>query len=434
MASPPYTECYIFVDDSNLWIEGQKVGTNAKQDTSFRVDHGKFLSLVAKDYHKSKAFLYTSMSPPNDTVWKTTREENYDIKMFKRSGSGKEKEVDVAMATGMIQELHTLQSKENTVFIVVTGDRDLRPPIEAVLEQNVPVELWSWEHSMAREYKKMARNQKLFTTNILDSHRDEFRCTAKMSACKKKDINPDHAIVYRDVPKGERFIKELSAHISRLSKFLYYVSIPKEGTCDVILEFPNSTSDTILKKLRKLKEEFDFTPCSYPEYTSRHISKKSQPIELTNRFEILDVQEEKDEPPLELEAITRSMSMDLDKIDESLESDSEDNSDDWSDMLKPEMLKKLKKRKQEQCGWGDHCAKGLKCPYSHTEEEKEVFSRFPSVPLQYLKTKLCKKKEHHLTAEQRKMCAFAHVSEDSWCLSCKKYGHLTSDCKLPKVN
>ena len=60
MASIFYTECYVFIDDSNLWIEGQKTRAkelvDAENDPRFRVDLGKFLSLVAKDYHISKPF------------------------------------------------------------------------------------------------------------------------------------------------------------------------------------------------------------------------------------------------------------------------------------------------------------------------------------------------------------------------------------------
>ena len=51
-----------------------------------------------RDYHISKAFLYGSVPPPNDTVWKAAREKNYDIKIIQRSGSRREKEMDVAMA------------------------------------------------------------------------------------------------------------------------------------------------------------------------------------------------------------------------------------------------------------------------------------------------------------------------------------------------
>ena len=48
---------------------------DANRDPRFRVDLGKFLSLVAKDYHISKAFLYGSVPPPNDSLEGSQGEE-----------------------------------------------------------------------------------------------------------------------------------------------------------------------------------------------------------------------------------------------------------------------------------------------------------------------------------------------------------------------
>ena len=116
--------------------------------------------------------------------------------------------------------------------------------------------------------------------------------------------------------------------------------------------------------------------------------------------------------------------------DDSIESDTE--SDDWVSVVrrKPGMLTRMRKRKEEQCRWGDHCAKASNCPNKHTEEEKRLFLKLPKILFKYFKTRPCNKMELHKTAEQKRMCAFAHDSEDSWCLNCKMYSHLTSDCKV----
>ena len=431
MASTSYTECYVFIDDSNLWIEGQKARAkklvDADNDPRFRVDLGKFLNLVAKDYHISKAFLYGSVPPPNDTVWKAAREKNYDVKTFQRSGSGREKEVDVAMASDIIQELYQTESTVNVTFIVVTGDRDLKPPIKKTLEKTVPVELWSWENSMALEFRRMANNNPLFTAKKLDDVQDKFGYTAYMSSRKKMDIDPGHAIVYKDVPKGKRFQYKMANHIARLLRIFYFTSIEKEETQDIIVEFPHSKPDVVFQQLRKLGG-FDYQPCSYPEYT--HQVQGHPPIQTTNRFQALG--EIDDEPPLE--ALTRSMSLDLDSIDESelsAENECEErNEDDWASVVrrKPGMLTRMKKRKEEQCKWRDHCVMAAHCPYSHTQEEKRLFDRFPRIRFKYFKAKLCNKLEAHHSPALMRGCAYAHTSEDSWCLRCKMYGHLTDNC------
>ena len=139
-----YAECYVFVDHSNLWIEGQKAQSvkDIDHDPRYRVDLGKFLSLITKDRHLSRAFLYGSRPPPNDSVWKAAREKNFDVKVFDRSGSGKEKELDVAMAHDITKTLYKDRKVGvNVTFITVTGDRDLKPPIEDALETGIPVEL-----------------------------------------------------------------------------------------------------------------------------------------------------------------------------------------------------------------------------------------------------------------------------------------------------
>ena len=56
MASPTSAsniKCYVFLDDSNLWIAGQKVRGKKLKDTDtdprYRVDLGKFLDLVTEN-------------------------------------------------------------------------------------------------------------------------------------------------------------------------------------------------------------------------------------------------------------------------------------------------------------------------------------------------------------------------------------------------
>ena len=184
-----YTECYVFVDDSNLWIAGQKARAKELEDADidprFRVDLGKFMNLVAKNHCVSKAFLYGSIPPPNDTVWGAAREKNYDVKVFER-GYGGEKEVDVAMAIDIVEQLYETPSVEDVTFIVVTGDRDFKSPIQRCLKKNVHVELWSWEHSLAVEFCELTNSNDFFTAKILDDVQDQFGYTSFMSSRNKK--------------------------------------------------------------------------------------------------------------------------------------------------------------------------------------------------------------------------------------------------------
>lgn len=91
-------------------------------------------------------------------------------KILQRSGSGREKEVDVAMTSDILDNLYNLESTKDVIFITVTGDGDLKIPIEKALDKGVPVELWSWDDAMARESDMTAMVHKLFeTTQFTDT-------------------------------------------------------------------------------------------------------------------------------------------------------------------------------------------------------------------------------------------------------------------------
>ena len=88
MASPAphYTECYVFIDYSNLWIAGKRVTAKplkgAKVDDRFRVDLGTLIQSTAKDRPITNACLYGSVPPPNDSVWKIARDRNFRVKIL----------------------------------------------------------------------------------------------------------------------------------------------------------------------------------------------------------------------------------------------------------------------------------------------------------------------------------------------------------------
>lgn len=109
-------ECYIFVDNSNLFIAGQTVHgqklVDTDKDPRFRVDMGNLFTMLVKDRTTSGAFLYGSIPPPNDSIWKAARENNFEVKVFERSEGGHEKEVDVAMGCDI-----TEQNKEERHFL-----------------------------------------------------------------------------------------------------------------------------------------------------------------------------------------------------------------------------------------------------------------------------------------------------------------------------
>ena len=418
MAESAETECYIFVDHSNLWIEGQKVHAKKLVDTEidhrYRVDLGKFLNLLANGRSISKAFLYGSVPPPNDSVWKAACKRNFDVKTFQRSGSGREKELDVAMAHDITKNLDRLvymDTTSNVIFITVTGDRDLKPPIDDVLENGVHLELLSWEGSIACEFKRLANTNPLFSIRKLDTVQHLFSYTAVLSTRHKNDIDSAHAIVYRDVPRGKRFTYALAGHIARLLRLFDITSndFAKEDKQDLILCFPNTEPGKVLALLEKLGT-FAYKPCSYPEYKHSLQSNESAPITTTNKYKAIQTLDSDSIP----DVLESSMSMDFEDLEPASPQSKPDphkeegcnedsDNDDWVTVVrrKAGRMTRMRRRRETQCEWGDHCAKASECPYLHSDNEKKLFEKYPKIPFRLFKTKECAKKEKHTTKEQK---------------------------------
>lgn len=268
-------ECYVFIDNSNIWIEGQKAQAeklkDATKDPRFRVEYGKLLELVVtNERHIVKATLYGSKPPPNDTVWAAIERHGIQSCIFERSAKGKEKEVDSAMVHGITKTLYKdlgNKSKDEikeVVFIIVTGDRDFMVPIEDTLDNEVRVELWSWNGGMASKYKKLAKKQSLFTANSLNERQYYFSNTVYHKETLGK-INKAHAIVWKDIPMDEA---EHIGYIKQLKRLFYYTTIIKDGSNaqQLVVEFPNTEPQIALQELRDKFPNIKNQLCDYAVY------------------------------------------------------------------------------------------------------------------------------------------------------------------------
>ena len=319
----------------------------------------------------------------------------------------------------------------NITFIIVTGDRDLKPPIELVLDSGVPVELWSWDDSMALEFRRLANTNDLFTVNKLDKAQKKFSYTAIMSTRNERDIDSAHAIIYKDVPRGRRFLYTLAGHMSRLMRVLYITrhDFVKEDKQHLIFQFPHSKPEHVLKQLSKYNMEYQ--PCSYPEYISS-LEHNSEPIQRL-KYKVVAVGE------LDIDSLQESpMNMDIEAIGSNGSTaetkgdiSDKDDDDEWETVARKKAgrMTYMGRRKDIPCEWGDHCAKAGDCPYKHIEYEKRLFANFPRAHFKLLKTTICPYIDNHISKEKQMLCIYAHSEEDSWCRRCKMYGHLTDNCK-----
>lgn len=152
---------YIYVDNSNVWIEGQRVSAVRKGidgistlaesfrdgvvDGSWRFNFGKLKYFAGGD-EVAMARLYGSRPPASDALWDRARRCGFDVKVFDRS-FGKEKRVDTQMVADVMEDLYERIDPKSDVVVIVAGDQDHMPVLEKAKAKGVRVEVVFWSHA-----------------------------------------------------------------------------------------------------------------------------------------------------------------------------------------------------------------------------------------------------------------------------------------------
>jgi len=139
----------IVVDNSNVFIEGQKYSAKEKdatgQDPSWRIDFSGLLTEVANGRTVYRAVLVGSRPPQNDRVWDMADQSGFDVTVHDRSSSGGEKAVDielVAQATEIICD-----ADQPMDLAILSGDRDFVPLVTLAQRRKWSVEMWAFANS-----------------------------------------------------------------------------------------------------------------------------------------------------------------------------------------------------------------------------------------------------------------------------------------------
>lgn len=152
---------YVFMDNSNVWIEGKYASAvkkgmatdildahNKKMcDNSWKLDFGKLLSTVVdgKLTEVKEAVVIGSKPTQKDSLWKAMETAGFTVKTHQRNQANKEKKVD----TGIVQYINdTLyeKSSEGDIFVLVMGDKDYVPVVETIERKNRQVVIAFWDN------------------------------------------------------------------------------------------------------------------------------------------------------------------------------------------------------------------------------------------------------------------------------------------------
>jgi hypothetical protein len=158
---------YIFVDNSNVFIEGQRAAAKAEGSEDmgklYRLDFGKLFAFLTSA--GSKAFfaieeevypkLYGSEPPPLDSIWKILEEMGVGLKVFKKNPRGIEKRVDAALILDFGKLIYKLQTKPDGELVIVAGDADYYDLIGEGKQTGWKVRIACWRHATAQIIQRL---------------------------------------------------------------------------------------------------------------------------------------------------------------------------------------------------------------------------------------------------------------------------------------
>lgn len=159
---------FVYVDNSNVWIEGMRVSAvknglapdiwtaNAEKivDYGWRLDFGRLYDFAGGDAD-GRAVLYGSKPPPNDSMWKAAEHKGFEVVVFERSTSNREKKVDTQMAADIVSDSYERMKPDEDEITVVAGDSDYVPVVEKLRQRGFSCSVVFWEQA-ARELKESA--------------------------------------------------------------------------------------------------------------------------------------------------------------------------------------------------------------------------------------------------------------------------------------
>jgi NYN domain len=169
---PHPTSVHLFIDDSNIFIEGQRTARDRDPEDAtararFRIDYGRLLEWITENRKLASVYLVGSEPPKVDTFWKVLPKKGIDApKVFPRQG-GREKGVDHDLVAEMV-ETSILSEKKDAVIALVAGDGDYRSTLDRLTRKGWQLEVYFWSSGCS----PLIRNTPWYVN--LDPHFREF--------------------------------------------------------------------------------------------------------------------------------------------------------------------------------------------------------------------------------------------------------------------
>jgi uncharacterized LabA/DUF88 family protein len=158
---------FLYVDNSNVWIEGMHVSAVARGlapsiwdalqhkicDHDWKIDFGRLYEFAGGD-PSGCAMLYGSRPPANDSLWSVAKAKGFEVVVHDRNAANREKKIDTTIARDIMRDSFQRMKPGDTVTLVA-GDSDYVPVAEDLTERALGFDVVFWNHA-ARELKDVA--------------------------------------------------------------------------------------------------------------------------------------------------------------------------------------------------------------------------------------------------------------------------------------
>jgi uncharacterized LabA/DUF88 family protein len=191
---------FVYVDVSNLFIEGQRVSAVVKGlapdirsaitkqifDRLWRIDWRKLYEFTGAE--PERAYLYGSRTSANAFVWENAEKVGFKPVTYNRSAANREKKVDNRIDCDILEHSYELMRPRADQVIIVTGDGDFTCVTEKLVKRGFNVEVFSWNHTMSSDLKQAASK---FVS--LDQWLD-YLALKQVGSASRKDSSSDHSL------------------------------------------------------------------------------------------------------------------------------------------------------------------------------------------------------------------------------------------------
>lgn len=152
---------YVYVDNSNLFIEGQRVSAVKRGlapniieamnkgilDFDWNLEYGRLYEIVCGEKSDVAGARLWGSPPPGDSFWDMVKRKGWGVQIYDRNFAGKEKKVDTAIAYQMSKDAYTVVDRKTSEITLVAGDKDYAPAVEDLVKEGFHVTVAFWGHA-----------------------------------------------------------------------------------------------------------------------------------------------------------------------------------------------------------------------------------------------------------------------------------------------